>query len=187
MNFTVSQALILLGLNLLRQFIYLCLGFYLYLSSHTVTLVLFNNCPKNGEIWWVNIWQVVLLLSLTECFELSLYIAKWPSSFQFPPTTLTSWAAIHQSYLCVNEWKPKGRKFAFWRADLKVLVAFAQGQVPLRAPGSSLRLLFFAFLPGMTVIISTPTSPEAMISLIANPPLQNRTVGATGHHGFLTL
>lgn len=136
MNFTVSQALILLGLNLLRQFIYLCLGFYFYLSSHTVTLVLFNNCPKNGEIWWVNIWQVVLLLSLTECFELSLYIAKWPSSFQFPPTTLTSWAAIHQSYLCINEWKPKGRKFAFWRADLKVLVAFAQGQVPLRAPGS---------------------------------------------------
>lgn len=63
-------------------------------------------------------WQVLLLLSPAECYELSLYISKWhPSST--PPLTLRNWTVIHQFYLCINEWRPKGRKFVFFEIRLK--------------------------------------------------------------------
>lgn len=113
----------------------LCLGSLMSLLPHSHTPFL-NNRLQKGEICLVEIWQVILLLSLPECFELSLCIAKWHLSLHAPPphNIITSLATIHQSYLCINERKPMGRKFAFSRTDLKVLAAFAQGHMPLQPP-----------------------------------------------------
>lgn len=140
MTFTISQTQVLLGLNLFWQFICLFIileSFVLVpcvpLLPHSHTPVL-SNCLQKGEIWLMTVWQVILLLSLPECFELSLCIAKWHPSLHAPPphNIITSLTMIHQSYLCISEWKPKGKKFVFLRTDLKVLVAFAQGHMPLQ-------------------------------------------------------
>lgn len=128
-------------------FIYPLSWFHVSVSSPTQPHSYSQSFPQKAEIWLVKIWQVILLLSLPECFELSLCIAKWhPSLHASPPHhIITSRAPIHQSYLCINEWKPKGRKFAFSRRDLKVLVAFAQGHVPLQPPDHLWCFFFFLF------------------------------------------
>lgn len=142
------------------------------LSSHTTTASLHSIAAhRKNKIWWVKIWKVIMLSSLARCFELPLCIAKWRSFLPpTPPNVITRGAAIRQSYLCINEWKPKERKFAFLRRDLKVLVSFAQGQVPFQAPSlrpsSLIPLILFCFvLLRMNFILSTPSSPEAMVSM----------------------
>lgn len=91
-----------------------------YLQTHPSPL--HNRLQKSG-IWWMEMWQVIMLLSLAECFELS------------PTHALTLARQGLISLSCESdEWKPKGRKPASWRADLKGLVVFAQGQSSLRYP-----------------------------------------------------
>lgn len=75
-----------------------------------------HSCLQKSGIWWMKMWQVIMLLSLAACFELS------------PTHALTLARQGFISLSCESDkWKPKGRKRTSWRADLKDLVVFAQG------------------------------------------------------------
>ena len=140
-------------------------------AAHTHSAL--NNCPESvSENQWV-----ILLSSLPECSELSVYVAQGqPPCLTLSPSIPASRASSCPSYLCTSEGKPQGRKFAFWRGGFKVLRHLLRGKCPSK-PLDPCSHFFFSFFPEMNFIMNTPSSPEAMVSLTANPLLHSRTEG----------
>lgn len=140
-------------------------------AAHTHSAL--NNRP---ELVSENRWAI-LHSSLPECCEVSVYVAQGHPSLPDPlPQHPCQQGIIHQSYLCTSEGKPQGRKLAFWRGGFKVLGHLLRGKCPSK-PLDPRSYFFFSFFPEMNFIINTPSSPEAMASLIANPLLHRRTEG----------
>lgn len=81
----------------------LCLGStYPSVSPHSCSHSTVNSCPQKEQDLMSKMWKVILLLSLAECFELSLCIAKWCSSVHpLPPIFLLA-GQQSISLLCVS-------------------------------------------------------------------------------------
>ena len=100
----------------------LCLGsVHPSLPPHSHCHPVLSNCPQK-DLMSEN---VILFLSPAGFWIIIMYCYMTSLPPPTPPNIITNRAAIHQSYLCINAWKPKGRKFDFWRRDFKVLVSFA--------------------------------------------------------------
>lgn len=187
MNCTVSQALAPQGVSLLWRFTCHSLTHPLPWSHAAValsmkpTLILLSTTAPS---WWVRIGEHS---SLPECCEL-VYVAQGHPSLPDPLAQHPcQQGIIHQSYLCTSEGKPQGRKFAFWRGGFKVLWHLLRGKCPSKPLDPRSHFFFsFSFFPEMNFIINTPSSPDAMVSLTANPLLHR---GTRDHRpdGFLIL
>lgn len=155
----------------------------IHLSFHTATLILALVAAQKGEIWWMNIWQVVLLLSLAEGFESSLSVTEWHPSFlvSLPPTPyISSVAAAHQSYLCVSEWKPKERSVAFGEETSKFLWHLLRG----KSPSNSLDHLWYSFVFFAWDKFHNWHTQFPGGNGLADCKHSSMTLGATSHHGF---
>lgn len=143
-----------------------------HLSSHAATPILLSITAWSG---YVKIWQVILLCSLTACFELSPCIANGtPPCLSLCPPCILANRTASISLICVSVKESLRAKDCLWSIGFKVLWHLLGGKCssePLDHHS------YFFFLPEMNFIISSPSSSEAIVPLTANSSVQGRAKG----------
>lgn len=140
---------------------------YIHLSFHTAAAILQSiTAHRQSKIWWAKIWKVILLLSLAECFELSLCITEWCSSVHPLPPILLLAGQQSVSLICVSMNESLREESLPLEKRLKsFLCHLLRGKCPFKPLPSTHHLGFFFYVPRMNFVLSTPNSPEAIVSM----------------------